>query len=377
MRILHTSDWHIGRQFHNASLLDDQRHVLEQIIKIVRRHRVDVVLVAGDIYDRSVPPAQAVELLDEIIHRISAELGVPIIMIAGNHDGAERIAFGARQLARAGVHIFARAGARPEPVVLHDDTGEVAFYGLPYTEPATARDVFGIAARNHDDVIGHLTAQVRADNPRGRRCVVLSHCFMDGGESSDSERPLSVGGADKVAAEHFHDFHYAALGHLHGPQQKSAPHIRYSGSILKYSFSEHRHRKSVVLADMDQAGRCAIELIALEPLRDMRVLEGSLNDILMAGKADVNNSDYLLVRLSDPGAILDIMGKLREVYPNVLHLERPGLTPEGNAQGGRRAELKKGVLPLFSDFYEQMAGEALPAEAIAMVGDLLVKLQQE
>ena len=377
MRILHTSDWHLGRQFHNVSLLDDQRHALQQIIDIVRERQVDVVLVAGDIYDRSVPPATAVELLDETVHRICHGLRVPLILLAGNHDGPQRLAFGARQLAGAGLHVAGPLWSVPQPVVISGDIGEVAFYPIPYADPATVRNVHGVEVAGHDEAMSYLLERIRQDNGPARPCVVIAHCFLAGGEVSESERPLAIGGADQVSPEHFRPFAYAALGHLHGPQWRGAEHIRYSGSPLKYSFSEERQRKSVTLVELDAAGLAHIEQIPLVPLHDMRTIEGSLAELLAAGKDDPRRDDYLLVRLTDTHAILDVMSKLREVYPNVLHLERPGLMARSDGLEVSRDRLKRGELAMFEDFFAQVNGAELSPEQTQIVADTLDTLHRE
>ncbi len=374
--MLHTSDWHLGRQFHNVSLLEDQRHVLEQIIAIVRERAVEVVLVAGDIYDRSVPPAEAVQLLDEVVHRLSAECGVPLILIAGNHDGAERLGFGARQLARAGVHISGPLGPEPAPVILQDAHGPVAFYPLPYAEPATVRSELGLEVQGHEQAMRALTARFRAHNGDSRRSVLIAHCFLDGFAACESERPLSIGGVETVPADCFAGFDYVALGHLHGPQARGAQHLRYSGSILKYSFSEENQRKSVTLVDMDAHGACTVEQVALCPRHDLRVLEGALEALLEQGRRDPAAADYLLVRLQDRHAILDPMGKLRTVYPNVLHLERPALAQAGERRAPDRERLREGELPMFRDFFRQMSGEALDDAGEAVVAALLERLHR-
>lgn len=377
MRILHTSDWHLGRQFHNVSLLDDQRHALEQILTIIRERQVDVVLVAGDVYDRSVPPAAAVELLDATVNTICDELQVPLIIIAGNHDGPQRLAFGARQLSGAGLHLFGPLQQELQPVVLEKAGHAVAFYPLPYAEPATVRQVFGVEVASFDEAQAFLLEQIRQHNGPERTCVVLGHCFLAGGEASESERPLSLGGAEQVSPEHFRDFAYAALGHLHGPQQRGAEHVRYSGSLLKYSFSEERQRKGVTLVELDAAGKASIEQIPLTPLHDMRTLEGSLEELLATGQTDLHRDDYLLVRLSDSHAILDVMSKLREVYPNVLHLERPGLMARGEALQVGRERLKQGELAMFEDFFVQVAGENLSDEQRTIVTETIESLHRE
>lgn len=371
MRILHTSDWHIGRQFHNVSLIEDQRHVLDQLIGLITTQKIDAVLIAGDIYDRSIPPADAVALLDDVIDRISHQLQVPLIMISGNHDSARRLSFGARQLAKSGVHILGQLTAKPQPVILNDDYGEIAFYGIPYADPASVRDVLEVDVHSHEAAMQVLTDQIKQHHSLEKRCVVLSHCFIDGGEASDSERPLSVGGADKVPYDLFADFHYAALGHLHGAQFKGRDTIRYSGSILKYSFSEVNHNKSVTVIDMDAEGKCRIEKIRLIPLRDMRIIEGTLEDILANAKDDPAPDDYLLIRLLDTHALYEPMAKLREFYPNILQLEKPNLSSGGERQLLSKENLKKGELPMFLDFFRQMTGDDLDEEATKRVADLL------
>ncbi|MEH6550744.1 MAG: exonuclease SbcCD subunit D [Pseudomonadales bacterium] len=361
MKILHTSDWHIGRQFHNVSLLEDQAHVLDQLVDIARQQAVDVVLIAGDVYDRSVPPANAVTLLDHVLNRLCKELALPVIMISGNHDSPERLGFGAKQLGEAGLYIVGPLTNELAPIVLKDEHGDIAFYGIPYVEPATVRDRYDVEVNGHEEALGFLSEKIQADIEAKayHRSVVISHCFLDGADDCESERPLSVGGADKVSPGVFAPFNYVALGHLHAPQYKGGEHIRYSGSILKYSFSEEHHKKSVTVVDMDATGSCEIEKIPLLPIRDMRCIEGELESILELGVSDPHADDYLLVRLLDTHAILDPMGKLRAVYPNVLHLEKPGLMDARGVVEPSSERLKKGELSMFTDFFSQVRGEDL------------------
>ena len=373
MRILHTSDWHLGRQFHNVSLLADQRHVLSQIIDLIRQRQVDVVIVAGDIYDRSVPPAAAVELLDETVNQICNELQVPLIMIAGNHDGAERLSFGARQLASGRCYVSGPLWSKPQPIIIQD----VAFYPIPYCDPPTVRNLHAVDVSSHDQALAYLLQQVRDDNGPQRLCVPIAHCFLAGGEPSESERPLYLGGAEQVSADHFKGFSYVALGHLHGPQYKGAETIRYSGSPLKYSFSEAQQKKSVTLVELDAAGTASIEKIALQPLHDMRVLDGSLEELLSLGRQDDHADDYLLIRLTDSHAILDLMNKLRQVYPNLLHLERPGLMARGETLAVNKERLKKGELAMFGDFFQQVTDNNLSAAQTKIIADSLEQLHRE
>ena len=373
MKFIHTSDWHIGRQFHNVSLLEDQRHVLSQIIAYIEHESVDALVIAGDIYDRSVPPAKAVELLDSVVSTLCSDMGVPIILIPGNHDGAERLRFGSRQLRTAGLHIIGDLGEIENPVVIKAAGTEVAFYGIPYNDPETVRNQFAVELTGFDAAHSFLVERIKAVKLAGRPAVLISHCFLEGGEESESERPLSIGGADRVSHLPCVDFDYVALGHLHGPQYKGEEHIRYSGSILKYSFSEQHQRKAVTLVEIDDDGLQSTRQLPLQPLRDMRIVEGQMQDILQQGRVDPNNQDYLLVRLSDRQAILDPMTKLREVYPNVLHLEKPGMLATG-AQQMNRETLKRGELDMFRDFFVQVTGVSLSDdqdEAIAgAIGEL-------
>ena len=376
MRFLHTSDWHLGRQFHNVSLLEDQRHVLGEIVSILSRESIDAVLISGDIYDRSVPPADAIALLDEIIELISQQLKIPLVIISGNHDSGQRLSFGSQLMKSSGVYILGQLQETPDPVILKDDHGDVAIYGIPYADPASVRDVYKSEAHTHQEAMQVLTSKIKEHNKKDRRCVVMGHCFIDGGDASDSERPLSVGGADKVSYELFSDFNYTALGHLHGPQYKGQPKIRYSGSILKYSFSEVNHKKSVTIVDMDEEGHCEIEKISLNPKRNMRIIEGCLEEIIANAKNDCNPEDYLLIRLLDTHALYEPMAKLRAVYPNILQMEKPNLSKAGERQLLKRENLKKGEMPMFLDFFQQMCEEELGDDATKIVADLLDKIHQ-
>ena len=377
MKFIHTSDWHIGRQLHNQSLLDDQAFVLEQIIALASEHKVDAVIVAGDIYDRSIPPANAVALLDDVLNRLVHGLGLQVIMIAGNHDGHERLGFAANQMAASGLHIIGPLSAEVHPIRLSSLSGDVVFYPLPYADPATVRHVFECEAASHEMAMDILLEQVRKHDSQGLPKVVIGHCFLDGGSESESERPLSIGGADKISPTLFTEFDYVALGHLHGPQYKGAEHVRYSGSILKYSFSEQHQHKSVTLVELGAQTPLNICLLPLKSMRDVRILEGELEILLAQGKMDIKREDYLMVRLLDKHAILDAMGKLRAVYPNVLHLERTGLMAGQQQVALSRDHIKKGEMDMFCDFFSQVSGESLTQAQQTVMDDLLTKLHHE
>ncbi|AMF92688.1 exonuclease SbcCD subunit D [Vibrio fluvialis] len=376
MKFLHTSDWHLGRQFHNVSLLEDQRYVLKQLIDYLKNNAVDAVIVAGDVYDRSVPPTVAIELLDEVVSSICTDLNIPMIMIPGNHDGAKRLGFAAKQMKGAGLHIISDFEQMMTPVVLKSEqAGDVAFYGMPYNDPEQVRHHYQNSVTTHDEAHQFLCECIKAQRDTSQRHVLISHCFVDGAMESDSERPLSIGGSDRVNHEHFADFDYVALGHLHQPQKKGEEHIRYSGSLMKYSFSEQHQKKGMTLVELNDAGFVAAEHIPLSAPHDMRIIEGELDQLLEQGKTDPSAHDYLLVRLHDKHAILDPMEKLRKVYPNVLHLEKPGMLIGVDQEMGR-ARLARGEMDMFRDFFLEAKQEPLSEQQESAMAEVIQSLKQ-
>lgn len=379
MRFIHTADWHLGRQFHNVSLLEDQRHVLEQLVALAGDAEVDAFVIAGDVFDRAVPGPEAVTLLDECLAELVLRLGVPVVMIAGNHDSGRRLGFAAGLLAQAGLHVYGQYDGPPHSVALADRHGPVHFVGMPYAEPALVREASGLSELvTHPQAMAWLTKVARAALPAGERSVCVAHCFVAGGAESESERPLSVGGAAAVPGECFAGFSYAALGHLHRPQGIGAR-IQYSGSLLKYSFSEIPHLKSANVVELDATGTPAVQRVPLVPRRDLRCLEGELAELLRGPAADENAEDFLLVRLLDTRELLEPMGRLREVYPNVLHIERPALAqPAADALRARRHA--GGDRELFAAFFEQVTGTPLAAtqaQAFLEVYEAVVRKQRE
>ncbi|MBA4742860.1 MAG: exonuclease SbcCD subunit D [Azoarcus sp.] len=377
MRFLHTADWHLGRLFHGRSLIEDQVHVLDRFVALVRDVRPDAVLIAGDVYDRAVPPAEAVNLLDDTLSRIVLGEGVPVVLIAGNHDSAERLGFGARLFADHGLTIAGRIDAAPVVVPFEDAHGRVMVHALPYADPAQVRDILGVEITGHDAAMAALVARARAAHPAGARSVLVAHAFVAGGSESESERPLSVGGSGTVDAAHFAGFDYVALGHLHRPQRAGADHVQYSGSLLKYSLSEVDHAKSVSLVELGAAGETTIERIALEPLRDLRRVSGTLDDVLGAAARDGARDDYVFASLTDRGALLDPMARLREVYPNVLGCERTVLSGFGGGAARRARSRKLDTRALFADFFREVAGEPLDAAQSAALDEALEGLARD
>ncbi|HCE1825799.1 TPA: exonuclease SbcCD subunit D [Vibrio parahaemolyticus] len=376
MKFIHTSDWHLGRQFHNVSLLEDQQAVLEQLIQYIENNPVDAVIVAGDVYDRSVPPTIAIELLNRVVKRICGELNTPMILISGNHDGAERLGFGSEQMKRSGLHIISNFEDMLTPVVIETKAaGHVAFYGMPYNDPEQVRYVYKEPVSTHDEAHKLLAEKITEQFQSEHRNILISHCFVDGAIESESERPLSIGGSDRVSHEHFLNFDYVALGHLHQPQKKGEEYIRYSGSLMKYSFGEQNQKKGFTLVEIGKDGFIGAEHIELTAPHEMRILEGELEQILEWGKTDPKNEDYLLVRLMDKHAILNPMEKLRTVYPNVLHLEKPGMLI-GVEQEMAQAKLARSEIDMFKDFFAEAQDSELSNEQEQAISNIIKQLSQ-
>ncbi|EJG0749285.1 exonuclease SbcCD subunit D [Vibrio parahaemolyticus] len=377
MKFIHTSDWHLGRQFHNVSLLEDQQAVLEQLIQYIENNPVDAVIVAGDVYDRSVPPTIAIELLNRVVKRICGELNTPMILISGNHDGAERLGFGSEQMKRSGLHIISNFEDMLTPVVIETKAaGHVAFYGMPYNDPEQVRYVYKELVSTHDEAHKLLAEKITEQFQSEHRNILISHCFVDGAIESESERPLSIGGSDRVSHEHFFNFDYVALGHLHQPQKKGEEYIRYSGSLMKYSFGEQNQKKGFTLVEIGKDGFIGAEHIELTAPHEMRIVEGELEQILEWGKTDPKNEDYLLVRLMDKHAILNPMDKLRTVYPNVLHLEKPGMLI-GVEQEMAQAKLARSEIDMFKDFFAEAQDSELSNEQEQAISDIIKQLSQQ
>ncbi|MGW6748406.1 exonuclease SbcCD subunit D [Streptomyces sp. NPDC055006] len=321
MRLLHTSDWHLGRAFHRVNMLGAQAEFIGHLVATVRERAVDAVVVSGDVYDRAVPPLAAVELFDDALHRL-ADQGIPTVMISGNHDSARRLGVGAGLIGRAGIHLRTDPGACATPVLIPDATGDVAFYGLPYLEPALVKDEFGVSKPGHEAVLAAAMDRVRADlaeRPAGTRSVVLAHAFVTGGEASDSERDITVGGVAAVPSGVFDGVDYVALGHLHGSQVISER-VRYSGSPLPYSFSEADHRKSMWLVDLDAHGFAAAERVGCPVPRPLARIRGALADLLARPDLTAHEESWAEATLTDPVRPDDPMARLTERFPHTLSL---------------------------------------------------------
>jgi DNA repair protein SbcD/Mre11 len=341
MLMLHTSDWHLGRSLHRADLRAAQAAFLDHLVSVVRTEKVDVVLVAGDVYDRAVPAVDAVELCEDALLRLHAT-GARIVLISGNHDSARRLGFGGRLLEKTGVHLRTRVAALARPVLLEDAHGAVAVYGIPYLEPDAVRDELPSASepaaaqpvpRGHAGVLGQAARCILADaDARGiRRRVVMAHGWVSGGAASDSERDITVGGVGQVPAELFAGFSYAALGHLHG-QQTLTGHLRYSGSPLPYSFSEASHRKGSWLVELGAEGVKRAERVPAPVYRRLSVLRGRLGDLLGSAAYARCEDDFVSVALTDAARPEGAMDALRARFPHILVLT---FEPEGTGPDRR------------------------------------------
>ncbi|RNF87460.1 exonuclease SbcCD subunit D [Streptomyces botrytidirepellens] len=375
MRILHTSDWHLGRSFHRVSLLAAQREFLDHLVATVREREVDAVLVAGDVYDRAVPPLAAVELFDDALHRL-ADLGVPTVMISGNHDSPRRLGVGAGLIERAGIHLRTDPAGCGIPVVLADRHGDVAFYGLPYLEPGLVRETLGAPAAGHPAVLGAAMDRVRADlatRPPGTRSVVLAHAFVTGGAVSDSERDITVGGVASVPADVFDGVDYVALGHLHGCQTLTER-IRYSGSPLAYSFSEAAHRKSMWLVELGaDGGLSAAERVDCPVPRPLARLRGRLEDLLADPDLARHETAWVEATLTDPVRPYEPMARLAARFPHVLSLvfdpERPPDDPLASYAQRLRGRTDREIA---EDFVAHVRGGRGPdAGESVLLGDAL------
>ncbi len=325
MRLLHTSDWHLGRALHGESMLAAQAGFLDHLVEVVRGERVDLLVVAGDVYDRALPPVDAVALLDEALDRL-LDTGVQILLSSGNHDSAQRLGFGRRRSARAGLHVRTGLHDAAEPLVLSDASGDVACYALGYLEPALVAPSLGVA-RSHEAVLSRVMADVRADRagrPAGR-AIVAAHAFVAGSQPSDSERDIRVGGVDRAPVAVFDGFDYVALGHLHRPQQV-LHNVRYSGSPIAYSFSEAGQTKGSILVDVGPAGVAGLQQIEAPVHTPLARLRGRLADLLVDPAHDAAERAYCQVVLTDAERPRAPMEQLRARFPKTLSLS---FEPEG------------------------------------------------
>jgi len=379
MKLFHTADWHLGKLVQGVYMTDDQRYVLEQFLKAIDDEQPDAVIIAGDLYDRALPPVEAVDLLDELLAEIVLKRKVPVLSIAGNHDSPTRLQFGSKLMKETGLHIAGDL-VNLEPIILNDEFGEVHFHLVPFAEPSTVKSIFkDDTISTYDDAMKKVIDVIEERMDKSKRHIFIGHAFVTpNGEkmenTSDSERPLAIGGSECVSAEYFKPFHYTALGHLHKAHYVLNETIRYSGSPLKYSASEANHSKGYLIVNLDKEGQVSIEKRPLIPRRDLRVVEGSIQDIL---KTPINE-DYVFVRLTDLTPVVGAMEQIRTVYPNAMHVERKSLpreTFEGEESVVRREQMDD--LSLFKAFHKEIVGQEPTEIAQQLFEEVLQELLSE
>jgi len=371
MKLLHLADLHLGKRVNEFDLIEDQRDILQQILQIVEQEKPQGILIAGDVYDKSQPSIDAVELMDEFLTAL-IELGQQVFIISGNHDSPERLGFGSRIMQKNHLYISGVFNGRLNQYVLTDEYGPLNIYLLPYLKPALVRPYFEAKIESYDDAVRAVMATVEV-NPQERNLLV-AHQFVSGGlqepERSDSES-VSVGGLDQIGAECFEGFDYVALGHLHGPQRVLRESVRYAGSPLKYSFSEARQRKSVTLIEMREKGSLTLRHIPLQALHDMREIKGPLAELLKISKSDPNGaSDYIHAILTDEEELYDAIGQLRQVYPNLMMLDFENnrtRNTAANAVNSLAEVALKNPLVLFAEFYQLQNNLELTAEQLQVM----------
>lgn len=375
MKFIHTADWHLGKLVQGVYMTDDQRYILKQFMAAVEEEKPDAVIIAGDLYDRAVPPTEAVHLLDEVLETIVIKLNIPVLAVAGNHDSPSRLNFGRSIMKEKGFHIIGNFTNDLAPVVLNDEYGEVHFHLIPYCDPSVVRTVLeDDEIRSHDHATKKIIEQINNRLEANVRHVYVGHAFVtpfgeEQENTSESERPLSIGGAEYVDAHHFKTFHYTALGHLHQAHYVMDETIRYSGSILKYSVSEENHKKGFLMVDMDGDGNVTVEKRLLTPRRDIRTVEATMEELINHPV----NEDYVFVRLLDTAPVLSPMEKVRSVYPNAMHVERKNVST-GLFQNEEREHVDRSSLSefeLFQAFYKEVKGQEPSEETEILFKEVL------
>ena len=376
MKFLHLADLHLGKRVNGFSMLEDQAHILRQILAILDNEQPDGVLIAGDVYDKSVPSVEAVGLLDSFLTELRAR-GVPVLLISGNHDSPERLAFGGRVMDSCGIHISPVYDGALAPVTLHDEFGPVHVWLLPFVKPAHVRRWFPDAdIESYTDAVAEAVAHMDIDT--AARNVLVTHQFVTGGTRSGSEE-LSVGGTDNVDSGVFAPFDYVALGHLHGAQHIGRETIRYSGSPLKYSFSEARQHKSVTVVTLGEKGDVQVRTVALTPLRELREIRGSYDELTARSfyEHTTYRSDYLHLILTDEQDVFDAMSRLRTIYPYLMTLDYDNARTRAAGGMSVPAETERRTpLELFEALYTRQNHQPMSEVQRAYIAQLMEQIME-
>ncbi len=372
MKILHTSDLHLGKKINEVSMLAEQRFILDKILDIVDREKPDCVIIAGDVYDKTVPSGEAVTVFDEFLTTLSAK-ALSVFVISGNHDSAERMAFGSRLMEKNNVYISPVFNGEIKPIKLFDNFGAVNFYLLPFIKAANARRFFeDREIKSTSDAMGAVIENM--DINEAERNILVAHQFVTGALTCDSEE-ISVGGTDEIDYRIFKNFDYTALGHIHGPQKIGQENIRYSGTPLKYSFSEVRHKKSLTVIEAEEKGSIKIDAIPLEPEHDMREIKGSFEELMLKKNYEsTNTADYLHITLTDEEDVIDAIQKLRLIYSNLLRLDYDNTRTRTQRDFTEAADIHlKNPVELFDEFYEKQNGKPMASEQRSYVVEVMEK----
>lgn len=376
MKIMHLSDLHIGKKVNEYSMLQDQIYILKEILRIIDNEKVETVIIAGDVYDRSLPPNEALELFDEFLYQLSSR-NVNVFVISGNHDSPERISYGGRMMTENKIFLSPVYDGNVKPTTLNDDYGEVNFYLLPFIRPADIRRYFPDEnIENYTDAVKVAIDNMNVDF--SERNILITHQFVTGAELSESE-DIIVGGTDNVSGEVFDGFDYVALGHIHREQTVGKDNIRYCGTPLKYSFSEAKHIKSVTILDFKDKENIEYSKIPLTPLRDMREIRGTYDELtLKSNYENTNVDDYLHITLTDEEDIPDAIGKLRSIYPNIMKLDYDNLRTRGSGTVDAIENIEsKSPFELFADLFKQQNNQDMSEEQEEIMRNLIDKIWEE
>jgi exonuclease SbcD len=364
MKIIHTADWHLGKIIYSNYMTEDQKYILNKFINYLQQNKPNVLIIAGDLYDRAVPPSEAVNLLNKTLSKIVLEMKIPTLIISGNHDSSERLEFLNGILSGMNLHIEGTLKKEVKKVTFSDNYGPVNFYLLPYVEFQKAKDIFEINFENKTQALKHYIDNL--DLNEKERNILISHEYIMGGEESESERPLSIGGSEFVDYSVFEIFDYVALGHLHRPQKFKNEKINYSGSLLKYSFSESNHKKGMNLVEIKEKGNIDIQKIPFETERDMKVMKGMFDEIMKKESTD----DYLHIVLENEKPVYDAINKLRSKFPNVLSLDFPNLKTNDDIKTSDKNIKDISPVELFESFYEEVKQTQIKKEEKEIVENI-------
>ena len=376
MKFVHLSDLHLGKRVNEYSMLEDQEYILTKIINIIDDEKPAGVIIAGDVYDKSIPSAEAVQMFDDFLTRL-AKRNLQVFVISGNHDSPERMSFGSRLMDQSGIHISQVYNGEFVPFSMKDEHGVVNVYMLPFVKPAHVKRFSDESIESYTDAIRVAIAEMKVD--QNARNLLITHQFVTGATRSESE-DISVGGSDNVDVSVFDGFDYVALGHIHSPQNCTSERVRYCGTPLKYSFSEAKDNKSITVVELEEKGKLSVKTVSLVPMRDMVEIKGRYNEIMLKSfyESTSYQEDYIHITLTDEEDIVDAIGKLRTVYHNLMKLDYDNKRTRSVSQVDGAVDVEtKTPIELFSDFYELQNNQPMSDEQKAFVENLIEQVWED